>query len=139
MFGYNLLVILHAVCGQLLNVHTTHKVNKCWKMLIWLVEILVTSSAVFCLVTAGFTVFNQRNEIKVAIYVAAGFLGIFECLCRIVYSAARRRKLEDIFEQMQAALNFSIKGLDEKPIARKISRCVNLFDSPKSEKSMIPD
>lgn len=100
-------------------------------MLIWLVEILVTSSAVFCLITAGYTVFNQRNELKVAIYVAAGFLGIFECLFRVVYTAVRRRKLEDIFERMQVALNFSIKGLDKKPIVRKISRCVNLFGAPK--------
>jgi hypothetical protein len=139
VFGYNLLVILHALCGQLLEVHPTHNLNKFWKMLIWLVEFLVTLSAVFCLVTAGYTVLNQRNELKVAIYVAAGFLGIFECLFRILYTAVRRRKLEDIFERIHAALNYSIKGLDKKPIARKISRCVNLFDSPKSEKSMISD
>jgi hypothetical protein len=131
VFGYNLLVLLHALCGQLLKVHPTHKVNKFWKILIWLVEFLVMMSATFCLATAAYTVFNQRNELKAAIYVSAGFLGIFECLFRIVYTAVRKRKMEKIFERMQAALNFSINGLDKKPIARKISRCVNLFGAPK--------
>jgi hypothetical protein len=121
-FGNKLLVILHALCGQLLEVLPTNNVNKCCRILVALVELLLMIVSIFCLITAGYTVFSQRNEFKFAIFVAAGFLGIFECLFRIVYTSVRRRKIENIFGQMQAALNFSILGVDRKPIKRKISR-----------------
>jgi hypothetical protein len=129
VFGYNLLVILHAVCGQLLEVYPTHKLNKCWKILIWLVEFLLVLSAVFCLSTAGYTIFRQRNEFKYALFVAAGFLGIFECLFRVVYTSMRRRKLENIFERMQTALKYSFVGTEKKPYIRKISGFVNIRNS----------
>lgn len=119
-------MILHALCGQLLEVHPTYKVNKCWRLLVSLIELLLTLCAVFCLITAGYTIFTQRKEFKFAIFVAAGFLGIFECLFRVVYTSVRRHKIENIFERMQAALNFSILGTDKKPFARKISRFVNI-------------
>jgi hypothetical protein len=117
-------VILHALCGRLLEVHPTNKMNKCWRILVSLIELLLTLSAVICLISAGYTVFSQRNEFKFAIFVAAGFLGVFECLFRIVYTSVRRRKLENIFERMQVTLNYSISGTDKKLFVRKISRCV---------------
>lgn len=122
-FGYNLLVILNALCGQLLDVHPANRANKCWRVLVLLIELFMTSLGVFCFATAGYTIFSKRNEFKFAIFVAAGFLGVVECLFRLVYTLVRRRRIENLFERMQVALNYSISGIDKQPFVRKISRC----------------
>ncbi|CAB3387685.1 Hypothetical predicted protein [Cloeon dipterum] len=126
-FGYKLLSVLMVFCGQHLSIPPMdRKFGMCSRVLFNLHALIIGLVTVYCVVSSylGFSAYLHKN-FGFAVYIAAGFLGCFECLFRIVYTSIRKKKIEFVAARVHIALYHHNLGTDPQPFVTKMSRIIS--------------
>ncbi|CAB3380297.1 Hypothetical predicted protein [Cloeon dipterum] len=124
--GIRLLVWMHAACGQLLRLpNFERRFGASSRFVISAHGVLVVSGVLCFLASAGVVLASNLQKFDHAVLLTAGFIGTLHCLLRILYTTARREKMEQIAQKMHKILHQDLfdAGGSEK-FEQKLSRAV---------------
>ncbi|XP_059476657.1 putative odorant receptor 92a isoform X2 [Neocloeon triangulifer] len=126
-FGYWLLSIVLFVCGQHLRIPpATIKLTPFWKCVHTVHSALVLLSLFFFVSVAAAALVEHLGNFQHAIFIAAGFMGVLECLIRSVYTTLRKNKIEQIATKIQFGLD-ELESCDTKSFTKRLSKIISAF------------
>ncbi|CAB3380298.1 Hypothetical predicted protein [Cloeon dipterum] len=127
--GIRLLVWMHAACGQLLRLpNFERRFGASSRFVISAHGVLVVSGVLCFLASAGVVLASNLQKFDHAVLLTAGFIGTLHCLLRILYTTARREKMEQIAQKMHKILHQDLfdAGGSEK-FEQKLSRIITIL------------
>lgn len=124
-YGFRTIAVLSSVFGQLLNfppvqIRRFSVIYFIVRAYTFTVNFFVTVFAI----GAACSMFHHLSEFSKAAYFAAGFLGVTECLLRLLFLILKRNKIEKLMIQLQNLIKQSDFRLSQPAILTRISHYV---------------
>ncbi|XP_059476879.1 uncharacterized protein LOC132197550 [Neocloeon triangulifer] len=127
--GHFLLYSFHILCGQHLKLPPLiYKFSTTWSVLMAIHSVTITLATVYCTLSGGIALSKHLDNFGHSVYIATGFLGMIECLLRIMYTTIRKRKIESIAAKVHRALHEQeLNEKNSKEFAKRLSRLISIF------------
>ncbi|XP_059489526.1 uncharacterized protein LOC132204781 [Neocloeon triangulifer] len=127
-FGFYFLSLANALCGQNLHIPPKKlKVGIFWTAILAVHSAIIALVVIFYAISTIATFAKHRDDFGQALFTAAGFLGMLECLIRIVYTTVRKKKMESIAKRVYAALNHPGFQAGARKFSTNLSRGITIL------------
>ncbi|CAB3380290.1 Hypothetical predicted protein [Cloeon dipterum] len=123
-----LLYILHMLCGQHLRLPGAGgEFGGVRRVLMCLHAATISLATVYCTLSGSYALSKHLDNFGHSLYIATGFLGMAECLVRILYTVLRKSTIEHIAGKLHHALHQAQIDPEPEHFVRRTSKVTAVF------------